>query len=735
MIGKRIRRDARQPRASRASIARSVGVLARYVMAANPGTDHGPVESLVGYVTCVHEPGPAAGDKAIAVGAFNLLGDNIRIWEGQMQAAADQCVRGRDPLEHFVLSWQAGEQPTAEQANEAVAIVLKQLGYDHCPTIWSIHADTSNLHVHIAVVRYDLQTGRMAGRGWDIDALHQSLALIEHRQGWSVEKDACFEVRDNALFNRRTAEQVQRLETSDILPRSRRASKQPPVDPELEALTACLTGALAACASWPEFHRQLAADGLRYERAGSGAKIFKGAADWKASQAGPEFAWAKVVAKLGPHQPDPALNPAGYEIYLASWRERLQLLRTAQHAARERLEKDRRRDRAIITAILAERGLVSDTRAIVLAAIDAEIEAARQAIDAEFKRAKAELAATRLTPDKWFIQGQPLSTQVACLPRIFFPMVVRAEPNTAFAGLADPEEVFQWATAYQNAAGDPSFTDHRRVIIVHQSEHAVIAAALALAAARWSSIAVAGDAAFLTICAQVAAERGLSLTYPAHLPTPQVGKTSSPTRKSVPMPTTVAQPQEPETALPQEALSSTHDHYNGLASIRRRWQSDLEFYEIQRIEIVRETNEAGLASYRIANQSDYGKANFATIARSIDVSVGLERLYTIQQSERAKVLDFVLNHNVQLISVGVPFLPAMPEALHDLIERWYTTPEIQAALADKREVNRARRPETTKPDLPAEAPDLPAEAPNPNLYGYDMQELARAFRSRGRSIE
>lgn len=57
------------------------------------------------------------------------------------------------PVDHWVLSWQQGECPSAEQSKEATEIFLKRLGLEGHQAVWAVHANTQNTHLHIAVNR------------------------------------------------------------------------------------------------------------------------------------------------------------------------------------------------------------------------------------------------------------------------------------------------------------------------------------------------------------------------------------------------------------------------------------------------------------------------------------------------------------------------------------------------------------------------------------------------------
>ena len=101
-------------------------------------------------------PGPAAGgdgEKVEHRGAVNLL--NID-HDGQVQEMIDLAEvarRSPQPVQHWILSWREGEQPTRAQADEAVAMFLAEMGLGEHQAIYALHRDTHNCHVHVAVNR------------------------------------------------------------------------------------------------------------------------------------------------------------------------------------------------------------------------------------------------------------------------------------------------------------------------------------------------------------------------------------------------------------------------------------------------------------------------------------------------------------------------------------------------------------------------------------------------------
>jgi len=79
--------------------------------------------------------------------------DVAAIFDGKVR----QCQRrGRfrgNPVYHVAVNWKEGEHPTAAHAQRVAAHVMQALGFEECQTVWSIHRDTDNDHVHLVVNR------------------------------------------------------------------------------------------------------------------------------------------------------------------------------------------------------------------------------------------------------------------------------------------------------------------------------------------------------------------------------------------------------------------------------------------------------------------------------------------------------------------------------------------------------------------------------------------------------
>ena len=136
------------------------------------------VRALVDYIA-----GPRAGgdrEKVEYRGALNLL--NID-HDGQVQEMIDLAELARrspQPVQHWILSWREGEQPSPAQADEAVVLLLEEMGLSAHQAVYALHRNTKNCHLHLAVNRVHPDTEKLitVNNGFDHEVAHRAIARI-----------------------------------------------------------------------------------------------------------------------------------------------------------------------------------------------------------------------------------------------------------------------------------------------------------------------------------------------------------------------------------------------------------------------------------------------------------------------------------------------------------------------------------------------------------------------------
>lgn len=284
------------------------------------------IGDLVDYIRFPHNKNPQ--EKIEYAGGRNFLSSTHVGQKAEMIALARDSVRSKMPVQHWMFSWREGEQPTRQQVEEVVDMVLEKMGLARHQTVYGLHYDTDNYHLHIAVNRMNPETEKVVlpFNGLDIREAHKVLALIEHKQGWASEEKALYTVMENGeLARRRIRQEIQPKPPALDFERSTGEKSAQRIVQERGH------GIIKNAQSWSELHEKLAQAGLRFERKGSGAVIFWGDIAVKASSVDRAFSMGKLCKKLGgfeegdypvngPHGPENmSPNPVSF-INLEEWK-------------------------------------------------------------------------------------------------------------------------------------------------------------------------------------------------------------------------------------------------------------------------------------------------------------------------------------------------------------------------------------------------------------------------------
>ena len=242
-------------------------------------------------------------EKCLYWRARGFLSDTLNGQIAEMRALAQDAVRSRDPVVHYVLSWREGEHPSHAQVEEAMDLLTGEMQVTEHQALYGLHGDTDNVHLHAMVNRVHPETLAVVkiNRGFDLEALHRAGARIEHAQGWRAERHARYRVNGQG--------EVERSPSADA-PRAARPT-QSQIDAELRtgeksaARLAIETGGplIEGARSWEALHGALGALGMRYAPTGSGATVQVGEVFVKASTVSRNATLARLEARLGPYEP------------------------------------------------------------------------------------------------------------------------------------------------------------------------------------------------------------------------------------------------------------------------------------------------------------------------------------------------------------------------------------------------------------------------------------------------
>jgi hypothetical protein len=328
-------------------------------------------------------------DKVEYVKTLDIFEPSMAIQE--MESLALENTRSADPVFNCILSWRESEIPSQGQVDEAVQIVLRELGLEGCQVHYALHRNTENLHMHICVNRIDPETykARDPAHGWTKKALEKAARKIELAQGWEIERSGRYVVTPDGQIQEK--------------PNARDGVKLSQTARDIEAHTAAKSAERIAqetaapiirdAKNWEELHKRLAEQGIAFERKGSGAILRVGETIVKASQAGRDTSLSKLEKRLGafrerscdilPRLPEPVerVNTApkvrgaweGYlrkkTDYLKAKKEAFAELKARHRREREELYKNQRTDRSALFAVSWKgRGVELNQRRSVMAA-------------------------------------------------------------------------------------------------------------------------------------------------------------------------------------------------------------------------------------------------------------------------------------------------------------------------------------------------------------------------------
>lgn len=484
-------------------------------------------------------------ERVLYSGGTGFLSEKPQAQQLEMIALASQCVRSKNPISHYVLSWREGEQPSGAQVKQAVAVFLEELGLKGHQAIYGLHSDTDNIHLHIAVNRVHPETEKAVkpSNGFDIEAGHRAVARIEHLQGWQPEDNGRYVVLANGELARAGRHREQRgpsQKARDMEVRTGEKSAERIASEEG-------AGLIRGARSWTELHRQLAERGMRLEKKGSGAVLWVGQTAVKASSAGRDCSLVALQKRLGPYEAcreavaDPRARSAEplTQGQSSSWRGYI-TARKAHYAAKDREWKAQRAQHERERKALGENQRGERERLLqghdwrgrgeVLNAMRSVLAAQQAGEKAELKdRQQREREGLRgrfprfLDYEEWLRQEHGARQAERWRyreggedNRIEGPRFVQPEPRDirSFVGEAHGGQV-HYRRSEGAEDGRVAFVDKgRRISIFDAEDRDSVLAALQLSAQKWGEFEVRGSEGFKRLCVELAAEQGFRIVNP-----------------------------------------------------------------------------------------------------------------------------------------------------------------------------------------------------------------------------
>jgi hypothetical protein len=502
---------------------------------AAPKSQAAHVRALADYIAGPKAGG--AGEKVEHRGALNLLNLDHEEQVQEMIDLAELAKRSPQPVQHWIMSWREGEQPTSAQADEAARIFLAEMGLTEHQAIYGLHRDTENWHLHLAVNRVHPETEKLAtvNNGFDHEVAHRAIARIEHLQGWQREDRGLFRVQEDGRVARERPRDEQERKPSV---RARDFEERVGGRSAERVVIEDGAPAIRAARSWHEVHQVLADQGMRFERKGSGAILWVGDQPVKASGAGRDCSMSALQKRLGDFEPAkdaaremiPTRAPEPITPSAHGWKQYIEARRRhyGERVARREQQREERgrmaaRHRQERTDIF--RGSWKGRGALLNAA--RSLLAARQAQERAEQRDRQKLERGELHRDRgrfpsyeeWLRQrDHKLAQEWRHRERrpagIEGPTFERPIPQDirAFAAV-----VQGWHVHYRRVGerGSPAFTDRGREIDIYDStRRESVLAALQLSAQKWGAFTVRGNERFQRLCVELAAEHGFSIANP-----------------------------------------------------------------------------------------------------------------------------------------------------------------------------------------------------------------------------
>ncbi len=510
-------------RAARAkSLAANVRDLADYIAGPNAGGD---------------------GEKVEHRGAVNFLNVDHEAQVGEMSDLALVTRRDAKPVQHWILSWPEGEQPTAAQADEAAEMFLDELGLGEHQAIYALHSDTDNWHLHLAINRVNPETEKVVtvNKGFDLKVAHHAMARIELQQGWQPEGRALYTPGEGGeLMLAARPSPTARQPSARALSFEERVGARSAERIAIEDAAPVIRQARI----WRELHERLAEIGARFERKGSGAILWIGDQAVKASAAGRDCSMSALEKRLGTYEP--ALDPSSPEPTKARPVQRGGPLLPTYLEQREQHDRERAAGRSQMRELHRTQWLELVARhrrerdelfqgswqakGIALNALRS-VTAARQAQEKadlrdEQRTRRRELVQERgLFPsyEDW-LRTQDREEAQEWRHRVRRPATIEgptfdqptARDIRACRALVDGTTVHYYLHDTRKA---PAFTDRgRRIDVFDSHDRQAVLSALQLGAQKWGTLVVTGDDGYKRLCVELAAEYGFKLANPELAP-------------------------------------------------------------------------------------------------------------------------------------------------------------------------------------------------------------------------
>ena len=504
------------------------------------------IEGLANYIVSPEKKNGT--EKCVYSGSRGFLTDEFSSRKAEMIALAEEAIRSRDPVEHYVLSWREGERPTPVHIEKTVDLLLDEFGMKGHQCFYGLHQDTDNFHLHVMLNRADPLSGRAEriNKGFDVEALHRAVARIEHDQGWSREEHGRYTIENDTIVLTAAPDRKSSRKPSRIRDAERRTGKKSALSVAQERVLAIAQGA----ADWQDFHGKLADQGMEYRLRGAGAVLLVGEIPVKPSEVDRPLGLSALKKRWGAFEPPgpniekkaaPAPEPVndtakalGFGDYAKARRFHYASRKEAKDELNRRIEQERKvlferqREERKTTFEGSWKGRGTELNALrsILAAKQAGARAELQDKTKDLRKQFSTEYPQGFFPDfeEWVrkTRGKEAAERYRHNGKNYdVPMEIRP---AAPVKRQDPEpqdirdylpEVFGREVRYSNGQGKMAFIDSGPKIRVFDQSDASVLAALQLAQQKYGkNLVLTGPAEFQAKALQLAVRNNITIANP-----------------------------------------------------------------------------------------------------------------------------------------------------------------------------------------------------------------------------
>jgi len=260
------------------------------------------VRDLVSYITSSDKTAYRT-DQKVAVWFRNMAADTPAEAIDEMRYIAESNSRARRPLMHMVVSWPQDETPNNDLVVETAETILRDMGLDDNQAVFSLHKDTENFHMHIAVNRIradDLQIITPA-KGWTKNAIQASCRKMELKHGLTIQHGGSVDVINGRIVKVKNKRAAVNASARDFENYTGKSSEE-------RRLKEVCQNIFSQADSWEGLKKNLSCHGIELRKKGSGGVLLVNSVEVKLSRIHRNYTWKKLTEKFGLYQLDDSVG-------------------------------------------------------------------------------------------------------------------------------------------------------------------------------------------------------------------------------------------------------------------------------------------------------------------------------------------------------------------------------------------------------------------------------------------